>query len=69
MGGGSLEGFDQIINKNIFKLLKELAVNAPVVFNDLPLQGKELIRFTFNVGPASQLTLKNRISIRSGVYV
>ena len=57
------------MNKGIFKQLKELAESSPVVFNDLPLQGKELVRFTFNAGPASQITLNNRISIRSGVYV
>jgi hypothetical protein len=66
---GTLDGFGKVMNKGIFKQLKELAESSPVVFNDLPLQGKELVRFTFNAGPASQITLNNRISIRSGVYV
>ena len=66
---GTLDGFGKVMNKGIFKQLKELAESSPVVFNDLPLQGKELVRFTFNAGPASQITLNHRISIRSGVYV
>nr|YP_009568483.1 hypothetical protein [Drechslerella brochopaga]QBL02563.1 hypothetical protein [Drechslerella brochopaga] len=67
--GGTLDGFNKVMNKNIFKQLKELADSIPIVFKNLPLQDKELVRFTFNVGPTSQITLNNRISIRSGVYI
>jgi hypothetical protein len=67
--GGTVDSFKKVMNKNIFKQLKELAESTPVVFNNLPLKGEELARFTFNAGPTSQITLNNRISIRSGVYV
>lgn len=67
--GGNLDDFDKVMNKHIFEQLKYLADSAPLIFNDLPLKGLELLRFTFNVGPTSQITLKNRISIKGGVYI